>query len=82
MAIRGDKELDKQKRKIAKRMARLTLWKLRDMCRGRPRPRTSRLPKEARVLKSLLAEAEAAGLVPPPEPAPKQQRRSSRRRAQ
>lgn len=45
--------------KMAARIARLTLWKLRDMRRRWTRPRTYRLPKEARALKSLLAEAQA-----------------------
>ena len=57
------------RQKIAKRLARLTLWKLRDMRRRLHRPRTFRLPMQARMLKSVVAEAHAPGLVPaPPEP--------------
>jgi hypothetical protein len=58
-------------------MARLTLWKLRDMRRTWHRPRRLRLAKEARALKSLIREAQAVGLMPP-EPAPRQGRRGSR----
>jgi hypothetical protein len=39
-----------------------------------PKPRLARLPKEARALKSIVAEARALGLVPPP-PAPAPRRR-------
>jgi hypothetical protein len=67
------------RRKMAKKQAHMILWKLRDMRRRLTRPRTSRLAKEARALKSLLAEVQAAGLLPP-DPAPQQQRRSSRAR--
>jgi len=78
MATTNDKWIDQARRKMADRMARLTLWKLRDMRRSWPRPRTLRLPKQARALKSLLREAQAAGL--PPQPAPQQGRRCSRPR--
>ena len=79
MATTHEAWLKQTRRKMAKGLARLTLWKLRDMRRGWPRPRKLRLPKEARALKSLLAEAQAAGLVPP-EPAPQPGQRSSRTR--
>jgi hypothetical protein len=78
MATTHEAWIKQARRKMAKGLARLTLWKLRDLRRGWPRPRKLRLPKEARALKSVLAEAQAAGLLPPPAPAPKQQRRSSR----
>ncbi len=51
--------------KMARKMAQSILWKLRDMRRRSTRPRIARLPKEVRALKSLLAEAEAAGVVAP-----------------
>lgn len=79
MAAMDDDRIDQARRKMANRIARLTLWKLRDMRRSWPRPRTLRLPKQARALKSLLAEAQAAGLLPP-QPAPQQGRRRSRPR--
>ncbi len=79
MATMDNEAMNQARRKIADRLARLTLWKLRDMRRAWPRPRTLRLPKQARVLKSLLAEAQAAGLLPP-QPAPQQGRRCSRPR--
>ena len=61
-------EIAAAKQKIAKRLARLTLWKLRDMRRTWPRPRRLRLPKQARALRSVVREAQAAGLVAMPEP--------------
>lgn len=76
MAINSE-ELDKQKRKIAGCLARMALWKTRDMRRRLHRPRTLRLPREARTLKSLIREAQAVGLVPP-QPAPPPGRRGSR----
>lgn len=75
MATMDNDQIDRARRKMADRMARLTLWKLRDMRRTWRRPRIRRLPKQARALKSLLAEAQAAGLLPP-QPAPQQGRRS------
>lgn len=77
MTTTTGKGTDQARREIAERMARLTLWKLRDMRRTWHRPRTRRLPKEARALKSLMREAQAVGLVPP-EPAPSLGRRVSR----
>jgi hypothetical protein len=79
MATTNDRGIDQARRKMADRLARLTLWKLRDMRRTWTRPRTLRLPKQARALKSLLAEAQAAGLLPP-QPAQQQARRRSRPR--
>ena len=76
MATTYDTWLAQARRKMAKRQAHMILWKLRDMRRRLHRPRTSRLPKEARALKSVLAEAQAAGLLPPPPP----RQRSSRTR--
>ena len=65
------------RRKMAKNLAHMILWKQRDMRARMKRPRTARLAKEARALKSLLAEAEAAGLLPPPDPPPQPGRRSA-----
>ena len=56
------------RRKMAKNLTHMILWKQRDMRARMKRPRTARLAKEARALKSLLAEAEAAGLLPPAGP--------------
>jgi hypothetical protein len=64
MATTNDTWIDQARRKMAKRMAHMTLWKLRDMRRRLTRPRTLRLPKQARALKSLLREAQAPGLLP------------------
>ena len=60
-------EIAGMRRKMAKRMARLALWKLRDMRRTWRRPRVLRLPVQARALRSVVREAQAAGLVPMPE---------------
>ena len=73
----SDEDVHAARRKIHDRLARLTLWKLRDMRRRWTRPRARRLPKEARALKSLLAEAQAAGLVPPAPPAKGRRRRNA-----
>ena len=82
MAMMDDKafreEIAEAKQKVAKRMARLTLWKLRDMRRSWTRPRRLRLPKQARALKSLIAEAQAAGLVAMPEPGSGSRQRRAR----
>lgn len=68
MAMMDDKAFQKEvaeaKQKMAKRMARLTLWKLRDMRRTWTRPRRLRLPAQARALRSVVREAQMAGLVP------------------
>jgi hypothetical protein len=77
MATTTGKRSDQARREIAERMERLTLWKLRDMRRTWHRPRTLRLGKEARALKSLVREAQAVGLVPP-QPAPPKEHRGSR----
>ena len=77
MATMDNDQIGQARRKMADRIARLTLWKLRDMRRTWRRPRILRLPKQARALKSLLAEAQAAGLLPP-QPAPDKGRRRQR----
>jgi hypothetical protein len=77
MATMDDAAIAEAKREIGTRMLRLTLWKLRDMRRSWPRPRTLRLPAQARALRSVVREAQAAGLIPP-QPAPHQPRRRSR----
>jgi hypothetical protein len=66
---------------MAEGLGCLTLWKLRDMRRLWPRPRAMRLPKQARALKSLLAEARSAGLVPATD-LPKRRGRPARPRAE
>lgn len=50
-------ELNRQKRKMAADMALIARRKLRDMRRASARRRTYHLPKAARILRSLLAEA-------------------------
>ena len=80
MATMTDDEIQEQRRKVRDGLMRLTRWKLRDMRRRWTRPRARRLQKEARALKSLLAEACAAGFVPPPAPA-KRRGRACRPRA-
>jgi hypothetical protein len=57
-------EVARIRRNVAARMARMALWKSRDMRRRLHRPRTFRLPKMGRMLRAVVAEAEAAGLVP------------------
>ena len=82
MAMMDDKafreEIAEAKQKVAKRMARLTVWKLRDMRRTWTRPRRLRLPKQARALQSLIREAQAAGLVAMPEPGSGSRQRRAR----
>ena len=60
-------EMAELRRKMARLWARLTLRKMRDLSRRWPRPRLSRLPAQARALRSVVREAQAAGLVPMPE---------------
>ena len=55
----------KTKRKIGRLLLRSALCQARQLRRGSSRPRKRRLVKEARAVKSLMAEARAAGLVPP-----------------
>lgn len=57
-----DEQLRKTQAKIRDGLALMARRKLRDMRRRMARPRTTRLKKEARILKSLIAEARAAGL--------------------
>ena len=80
MAMMDDEAIAAAKRKIGGRMLRLTLWKLRDMRRTWTRPRKLRLLKQARALKSLLREAQAAGLLPPQPPVSQPERRRGRPR--
>jgi len=58
-----DEQFRKTQRKLRNGMAQMARRRLRDMRRRATRPRTLRLGKEARILKSLIAEARAAGLV-------------------
>lgn len=58
-----DEQFRKTQRKLRNGLAQMARRKLRDMRRRATRPRTLRLKKEARILKSLIAEARAAGLV-------------------
>jgi hypothetical protein len=75
-----DDGINKVRRKIAGKLARMALWKTRDMSRRLHRPRTFRLPKMARMLKSVVAEAQAAGVLPPPQPSPGKRPGSTARR--
>ena len=61
MAPMSDEQFRKARRKVRDAMLRLARWKLREM-RDKyiGRPRTTRLAKEARALKSLLRHAEGA----------------------
>jgi hypothetical protein len=74
MGTMSDEQHAKARRKMGSIYARLILRKMREMQAKFPKPRQSRLPKEARALKSIVAEARALGLVPP-EPAPPPRRR-------
>lgn len=78
MPTMDDAAIAEAKREIGTRMLRLTLWKLRDMRRTWRRARVLRLPAQARALRSVVREAQAAGLLPAPQPAGGD--RSSRRR--
>ncbi|MTD93533.1 hypothetical protein GIW81_04195 [Hyphomicrobium sp. xq] len=69
MGVMTDEQHAKARRKMASIYARLILRNLRDLHARSPKPRHSRLPKEARALKSIVAEARAMGLVPPEPPA-------------
>lgn len=61
MATMNDEKFRKAQLKARDRMMRFTLWKLRDMrVKYVGRPRTWRLAKELRALKSLLMD-EATG---------------------
>ena len=60
-------EVAKMRREMGRRLGRLILWKLRDQRRLWPRPRLVRLPAQARALRSVVREAQAAGLVPMPQ---------------
>lgn len=62
MAAMTDDDISKLRLKIRDGLARLARRKLRHMRQRSSRPRTARLAKEARILKSLIAEARAAGL--------------------
>ena len=55
------------RRKIANLMLRSALWQARRLNAGVSRPRRLRLPAQARALRSVVREAQAAGLVPMPQ---------------
>ncbi len=55
-----DEQFRKTQLKLRNGLAQMARRKLRDMRRRATRPRTLRLKKEARILKSLIAEARAA----------------------
>lgn len=59
----NDEQFRKTQLKIRDGLALMTRRKLRDMRRRATRPRTLRLDKQARMLKSLIAEARAAGIA-------------------
>jgi hypothetical protein len=65
MGTLSEEQFAKVRLKVASSFARLSIRKLREMHAKFPKPRLFRLPKEARALKSLVAEARAAGLVQP-----------------
>ena len=67
-ASHDDDDFRAAQRKMRDGLALVIRRKLRHMRRSSAQPRSLRLPKEGRMLKSLLAEAEAAGLVPAREP--------------
>ncbi len=75
MGVMTDEQHAKARRKMASIYARLILRQMRAMKAKFPKPRHARLPKEARVLKSIVAEARALGLVPPEPPASPRRRR-------
>jgi hypothetical protein len=53
------------RRALARGLLRMALRHLRHMRMTSSRPRKRRLVKDARAVKSLMAQARAAGLVPP-----------------
>jgi hypothetical protein len=69
------------RRKIANLMLRSALLRARRLNAGVSRPRRPRLPAQARALRSVVREAQVAGLVPMPEararPRPSRRRRAS-----
>ena len=75
MGTMSDEQLAEARRKMASIYARLILRQMRSMLATSPKPRHSRLPKEARALKSIVAEARALGVVPPEAPASPRRRR-------
>ena len=62
---RHDEGEARTKRKLGRLMLRSALCQARQLRVGLSRPRKRRLVKEARAVKSLMADARAAGLVPP-----------------
>jgi len=75
MATMSPDELDRLRGKMASDLATLIRRKLRDMRCRIGKPRAYRLPKQARMLKSLLAEARDA--APAARAAPSRRRRAS-----
>ena len=61
MATMSDEQLQLERRKMASAMAMLIRRQLRRLLHGTARPRTTRLPREARTLKSLIAEERILG---------------------
>jgi hypothetical protein len=71
MPTLSDEEYVAARRALRDKLLRLTLWKVRGMRRRVASSRRARrLPKDARTLKSLLAELRELGLAPPPKPQP------------
>lgn len=68
-ASNDDDDFRAAQRKMRDGLALVIRRELRHMRRGSAQPRSLRLPKEGRMLKSLLAGAEAAGLLLPEETA-------------
>ena len=66
-ASHDDDDFRAAQRKMRDGLALVIRRKLRHMRRSSAQPRSLRLPKEGRMLKSLLAGAEAAGLLLPGE---------------
>ena len=56
------------RRKIGRLMLSSALCQARRLNAGVSRPRRLRLPAQARALRSVVREAQAAGLVPMPQP--------------
>jgi len=61
MPTMSDEEFRQTQRQIRDGLARLTRRKLRHMRARMTKPRTYRLPKAARALKSIVAEAKILG---------------------
>jgi hypothetical protein len=67
----SDEEYFEARRELRDKLLRLARWKLRETRRRWTSQRARRLPKQARALKSLLAELQERALGPVQRPKPR-----------